>query len=229
MDCDILLVGGGLSAGLIALALARHRPEVRVGVVEAQGAFGGNHTWSSFETDLSRDGAEIARPLIAHRWAENSIRFPAYRRHFAAGYQSATSERLHAALMATIPEERRFLGVPVAAVAPDRVTLADQRVITAHAILDARGQRASPHLELGFQKFVGREVELESPHGLLGPVIMDATVDQHDGYRFVYVLPFTETTALIEDTYYADGPMLDREAITARIDAYAAAQGWRIA
>ncbi|MFQ3665671.1 MAG: lycopene beta-cyclase CrtY, partial [Sphingomonadaceae bacterium] len=64
---------------------------------------------------------------------------------------------------------------------------------------------------------------------LLGPVIMDATVDQHDGYRFVYVLPFTETTALIEDTYYADGPMLDREAITARIDAYAAAQGWRIA
>ncbi len=228
-DCDILLVGGGLSAGLIALALARHRPEVRVGIVEAGACFGGNHTWSSFETDLSAEGAELARTLIAHRWADNSIRFPAYERHFAAGYQSATSERLHAALVAAVPEERRFTGVPVASIAPDRVVRADQRVITAAAVLDARGQRPSPHLDLGFQKFVGREVELEAPHGLSGPVIMDATVDQHDGYRFVYTLPFTPTTLLIEDTYYADGPTLDRGAITRRIDAYAAAQGWRIA
>jgi lycopene beta-cyclase len=227
--CDILLVGGGLSAGLIALALARHRPDVAVGIVEAGERFGGNHTWSSFETDLSAEGAEVARMLIAHRWADNSLRFPAYERHFAAGYQSATSERLHAALVEAIPPARRFLGTPVAAVATDHVVLADQRVITAGAVLDARGQRPSPHLDLGFQKFVGREVELAAPHGLSGPVIMDATVDQHDGYRFVYTLPFSPTTVLIEDTYYADGPALDRSAIAARIEAYARAQGWTIA
>lgn len=227
--CDILLVGGGLSAGLIALALARHRPDVTVGIVEAGERFGGNHTWSSFETDLSAEGADVARTLIAHRWADNSIRFPAYERHFAAGYQSATSERLHAALVAAIPPERRFLGVPVATVAPDHVVLANQQRISAGAVLDARGQRPSPHLDLGFQKFVGREVELAGPHGLSGPIIMDATVDQHDGYRFVYTLPFSPTTLLIEDTYYADGPALDRSAIAARIDSYAARQGWTIA
>jgi lycopene beta-cyclase len=226
---DLLLVGGGLSAGLIALALARYRPQVRVVIVESGEAFGGNHTWSSFETDLAPEGRALARPLIAHRWPHYAIRFPTIVRQIDAAYQSATSARLHDALVEAIPPERRVLGVPVVEVSSNQVTLADQRVLAAHAVIDARGQRASPHLELGFQKFVGLEVEFEAPNGLAGPIIMDATVDQHDGYRFVYTLPFTPTTALIEDTYYADGPVLDRAAIVERIHAYAAAQGWRIA
>lgn len=227
-DADVLLVGGGLSAGLMALALQRHRPDLRVTIVEAGSQFGGNHTWSSFQDDLSAEGAAIAAPLIAHRWPGNQVRFPGYCRQFQAGYQSATSERLHAALCAALPPGRRLTGVPVMAVTPSTVTLADQRVIRAGAVIDARGQGPSPHLELGFQKFVGLEVELEAPHGLQAPIIMDATVDQDDGYRFVYTLPFTPTTALIEDTYYADGAHLDREAIAARVESYAAAQGWKI-
>lgn len=225
---DLLLVGGGLSAGLIALALARHRPDARVAVVESGESFGGNHTWSSFATDLTPQGQALAEPLIAHRWPHYGIRFPGIERQIEVGYQSAFSGRLHDALVEALPPGRRFLGVPVVEVAPTRVTLADQRVLAAGAVIDARGQRVSPHLELGFQKFVGLEVEFERPHGLEGPIIMDATVDQHDGYRFVYTLPFTPTRALIEDTYYADGPALDREAIVGRVQAYAAAQGWRI-
>lgn len=225
---DLLLVGGGLSAGLIALALARHRPDARVAIVESGVTFGGNHTWSSFESDLSPEGRALAEPLIAHRWPHYAIRFPNVGRQIEVPYQSATSGRLHDALVEALPPGRRILGVPVVDVAPSGVTLADQRVLAAHAVIDARGQRASPHLALGFQKFVGLEVEFEAPHGLSGPIIMDATVDQHDGYRFVYTLPFTPTTALIEDTYYADGPVLDRTTIVGRVHAYADAQGWRI-
>lgn len=217
-----------MSAGLIALALARKRPEARVAIIDSGDSFGGNHTWSSFASDLTDEGHLLAAPLIAHRWPENQIRFPEVSRHFDAGYQSATSERLHAALVKAIPADCRFLSAPVAAISPTGVTLADQRSFTADAVIDARGQKVSAHLELGFQKFVGLEVEFEAPHGLAGPIIMDATVDQHDGYRFVYVLPFTPTTALIEDTYYADGPALDRAAIAARVHAYAKAQGWTI-
>jgi len=225
---DVLLVGGGLSAGLIALALAKHRPDVSVAVVEAGGTFGGNHTWSSFASDLGTEGAELAAPLIAHRWREYQIRFPAYERHLPVGYQSAVSVRLHEALAEALPAGNRFLGAPVVDVTPTSVTLADQTVLQAGAVLDARGQRATGALELGFQKFVGLEVELEAPHGLQGPIIMDASVDQHDGYRFVYTLPFTPTTCLIEDTYYADGPALDGAALANRVRTYAAQQGWRI-
>jgi len=227
-DHDILIAGGGLSAGLLALALRKYRPELRVGIVEAGRTFGGNHTWSSFESDLDAEGAALAAPLIAHRWPVHLLRFPAYVREVPLGYQSATSDRLHKVLEEALPPAGRILGVPVVSVAPGRVTLADQRVLTAHAVIDARGQRAAPALRLGFQKFVGLEVELARPHGLPGPVIMDATVDQHDGYRFVYTLPFAERRVLIEDTYYADAPALDRAGLERRICAYAAAQGWQV-
>lgn len=224
---DLVLVGGGLSAGLIAMAVAARRPDVCMAIIETGERLGGNHTWSSFESDLTPEGRALAKPLIAHRWPDYAIRFPAFDRQFSAPYQSATSDRLHDAVMA-LPNLTVLTGVPVAALSPDRVTLADQRAIQAGAVMDARGQRAAPHLQLGFQKFVGLEVELDAPHGLTGPIIMDATVDQHDGYRFVYTLPFTPTTALIEDTYYADGAVLDRAAVAKRVHDYAARQGWTI-
>jgi lycopene beta-cyclase len=56
---------------------------------------------------------------------------------------------------------------------------------------------------------------------------MDATVAQAGGYRFVYTLPTGADAVFIEDTYYQDTPLLDRSALSGRIDAYAAAQGWQ--
>jgi lycopene beta-cyclase len=57
---------------------------------------------------------------------------------------------------------------------------------------------------------------------------MDATVEQIDGYRFVYTLPFSSRELLIEDTYYSDGHGLDREGLSDGIRTYAARQGWEI-
>jgi lycopene beta-cyclase len=111
---------------------------------------------------------------------------------------------------------------------PTSVRLADQTVLTAGCVIDGRGPQANPALALGFQKFIGREVETAEPHGRRWPVIMDATVDQRDGYRFVYTLPLDERRLLIEDTYYSDGHALDPVQLSDHIDAYAAAQGWRI-
>jgi lycopene beta-cyclase len=58
---------------------------------------------------------------------------------------------------------------------------------------------------------------------------MDACVDQAEGYRFVYCLPFAPDRLLIEDTYYSTDPGLDAAALGRRIEQYAEAQGWRIA
>jgi lycopene beta-cyclase len=55
---------------------------------------------------------------------------------------------------------------------------------------------------------------------------MDATVAQIGGYRFVYVLPLGAHDIFVEDTYYADGPVLDRSALSSRIDAYCTQHGW---
>ena len=58
---------------------------------------------------------------------------------------------------------------------------------------------------------------------------MDATVDQADGYRFVYCLPFSPTELFVEDTYYSDTPDIDPGELKCRIAAYAEARGWKVA
>jgi lycopene beta-cyclase len=116
---------------------------------------------------------------------------------------------------------RLRLGARIAAVEPGAVLLEGGERIEG-AVLDARGAGDLSALELGWQKFVGVDLAFEQPHGIERPVIMDATVEQVDGYRFVYLLPFSETELLVEDTYYSDTPELDVRGIRQRIGAYVA-------
>ena len=74
---------------------------------------------------------------------------------------------------------------------------------------------------------MGRNLGRDTPHGLDGPKLMDATVPQGGAYRFVYVLPLASDEVFIEDTYYADRPELDRKALSQRIDAYCRERDWR--
>ena len=227
-DFDLILVGGGLANGLIALRLAMRRPEVRVAIVEGAERLGGNHVWSSFDTDIHKPQRDWTARLYTKHWKGYSVRFPAFRRRLDTGYASVTGARLDCELRGVVPAERLLLGTPAAEVSPTRVTLTDGRALTANAVIDGRGAAPSAHLDLRWQKFLGQEVELAAPHGLTQPVVMDASVAQQDGYRFVYVLPFGPRSLLIEDTYYSDGPELDAETLRRRIADYAAAHGWAI-
>ena len=81
----------------------------------------------------------------------------------------------------------------------DYVILEDGQKLQANCVLDARGFEPNENVFLGYQKFVGRTIRTKEPHGLKRPIIMDATVAQLGGYRFVYCLPFTEHEVLVED------------------------------
>ncbi|PZO08591.1 MAG: lycopene cyclase [Alphaproteobacteria bacterium] len=226
-DYDLILVGGGLAAGLIAWRLALDRPNLRVAVVEQEGRIGGNHTWSFFDSDLDDEDRAWLAPAVAHRWAEgHEVYFPARSRVLGTPYNSMTSERLHAALAPLLGH--RLIAGEAVVVETTGVTLADQRRLTARGVIDARGPKPTRSLDLGWQNFVGRTVRLTEPHGLTRPTIMDATVRQYGAYRFVYLLPFDDRTVMIEDTYYADTPELDRAALNGRIDAYIRSRGWTV-
>jgi len=227
-DLDLAIVGGGLAGGLIALALARHRPDVRFAIIENTPSLGGNHLWSFFDTDIADAHRDLIEPLISHRWHAYDVTFPGHARTLDATYQSIESERFDAHVRATIGDHR-IIRAEAVDVSPQRVVLADQTVIEAAGVIDARGGGAAKHLKLGWQKFVGLELVLETPHGVARPVVMDATVEQLDGYRFVYCLPFAADRLFVEDTYYSDSPELDVAAIETRIRGYADARGWRIA
>ncbi len=226
---DVLLLGAGLANSLIGLCLRRFRPDLSILLVERADAIGGNHTWSFHTSDLTAEEYAILEPMIAATWPSQEVRFPQVSRVTSTPYNSLTSEKLAAAVTASLGSSRILTGASVVEVGPGHARLADGRVLNARLVIDGRGAKHSDALLLGYQKFVGLEVELESPHESPRPVIMDATVAQIDGYRFVYTLPFSPTRILIEDTYYSDTADLDVAALTARCHAYAADRGWRIA
>jgi lycopene beta-cyclase len=228
VGADVLLVGGGLAASFIALRLKRDRPSLKIIMLERETTIGGEHTWCHFATDVSPAISEWLGPLIAQDWAGYDVRFPAHRRTLTTHYRAITSARLHQ-VMSELLGADAWLGVEASEVKAETVRLVDGRRLEAPLVIDARGPRRSTRLALGWQKFLGQEVRLEAPHGLTRPIVMDATVAQLDGYRFLYVLPMAPDRLLIEDTRYSDGPALDRLQLAADIAAYATTQGWRIA
>jgi lycopene beta-cyclase len=228
IKCDLAIVGGGLSGGLIALALAKTRPELKVVLIEANDHFGGNHIWSYFATDVTPADRWLTAPLVTCGWSGHSVHFPYHSRNLDGIYYSIESERLDEVLRQTLPAENLLTGKQVKAVSPRLVVLEGSQRIIAGGVIDARGAGDLHHLDCGWQKFTGQLMQLSEPHDLTKPIIMDATVDQHDGYRFVYVLPFGMDKVFIEDTYYADKPDHDRRRHAQRIAEYADGKGWKV-
>jgi lycopene beta-cyclase len=223
---DIAIAGGGLAGGLIALALSRARPELRVALVEGEEKLGGNHRWSWFASDLGGNGAALLDQFRLTRWDGYSVRFPGYARDLPTPYRSLASADFDAGLRRLLPVEAIRCNAPIAALDARGVDLAHGERIAARAVIDCRGIDAAPALAGGWQVFMGRRLRTAKPHGVERPVIMDAVVEQHDAYRFIYVLPLAPDELFVEDTYYADQPTLDRAALSARIDRYCTARGW---
>lgn len=226
--CDIAILGGGLAGGLIALALARYRPELSLLVVEQGSCLGGNHVWSFFATDTDHEATELLAPMIEATWADYNVHFPAHSRHLTTSYSAMTSEKFDAALRAAVPADAILTAQSVKQASETEVMLADGTLISAGGVIDTRGLSDVSHFTGGWQKFVGRKFKLKAPHGLERPIVMDATVEQLDGYRFMYALPFAPDVVFLEDTYYSDSSVLDRPLLERRIDEYLAAHGWEV-
>jgi len=227
-----VIVGGGLAGSLIALAVGQTR-RVRVTLVEQDGALAGNHTWSFHDDDLDGEGHRLVSDLVSHRWPRYRVRFPGYTRAIESGYATISSARFASVMY----EQLAACGVDVRLIAPvseigaAHVRLDDGSVLLGDMVIDARGpERLQPGARAGYQKFVGLEVQLaagaRAPWD--APLLMDATVPQEGGFRFIYVLPFSQQRVLIEDTIYAEDPALDAAAGERAILDYAARAGVKV-
>ncbi|MBL0022444.1 MAG: lycopene beta-cyclase CrtY [Sphingorhabdus sp.] len=228
LKCDIAIVGGGLAGGLIALALARLRPELKLVLIDQDKSFGGNHIWSFFASDIAPEHRWLTAPLVTYGWSGYEVHFPSHSRSIDNIYYTIESERLDWLLRNNLPQSSLFSGREVKAVSPRLVVLDGAQRINAGGVIDARGAGDAHHLDCGWQKFTGQLLQLKDPHDMKNPIIMDATVEQYDGYRFVYVLPFGMDKVFVEDTYYSDRPDFDPRVMRRRIAAYAEAKGWQV-
>jgi lycopene beta-cyclase len=229
---DYVLVGGGLQNALLTLALRERQPQATIALVERAKLLAGNHTWSFHAGDVPPTARSWVEPLVRRHWPAYDVRFPSLRRTLSHGYSTIPSSRVDALVrerLATAPGSQLFVGAEVARASAHEVGLADGRTIEGTLVVDARGPEVlATGSRGGWQKFLGLELELARPSGLERPLVMDATVPQRDGFRFMYVLPLAEDRLLVEDTTFSDSPRLDKEALRERVHEYARAQGWDV-
>lgn len=223
---DLVLVGGGLANGLIAWRLRQLRPELSFVVLEAGAIAGGNHTWSFHGTDVTQSQMSWLWVLVSKSWPSHDILFTSLNRRVGGGYHSIRSEDFHWKLKEALGE-RLVLKAQAVDVSATQVRLSNGEILQAKAVIDGRGP-STPVYPVGFQKFVGLDIELDSPHGLEVPLLMDARVTQHDAFRFMYLLPWDDRRLLVEDTYYADDSTLDVLLLKGRIAEYLAERGFTV-
>ena len=224
---DVAIIGGGLSGGLIALALSRIDPTLSLTLIEAGETLGGNHRWSWFSSDLNPFGRDLMAEFSHESWDGGyDVRFPAYERELSANYNSLGSPDFARLLEQRLNQGSIITGRKASDVSATQVTLDTGEIVEASVTIDCRGISEAPSLTGGWQVFLGQSWLMYRPHKVVKPVIMDVKVAQKDGYRFVYVLPMDERRLFIEDTYYNDAPTLDRAELRARIAEYVEEHGW---
>jgi lycopene beta-cyclase len=225
---DLVLVGGGLQNGLIALRAfhgAGAGREPRIAMVEAERTLGGNHTWCVHAQDVPAGARAWFEPLVVKRWPDYEVRFPRLSRTLRSPYAVLTSERFARVVAAAFEGRhgsRIVFGRRAMRLEADRVELDDGSVLEAPLVIDARGPDPSlVGTRAGYQKFLGLELRTEAPHGVARPLMMDAQCPQTGGFRFFYVLPFSEDRLLVEETRFSRSAALDVADARGSVERYA--------
>lgn len=232
---DYLLVGGGLQSGLMALAIGHHQPIAKVAIIERDPVLGGNHTWSFHSTDVSEESSPWIQPLVESRWPEYDVFVGKYRRRVRLEYCTVSSNHFASVLGQQTLNNRLqiYTNAHAIDVSSNEVKLSNGQRLRANVVIDNRGPKGSDIAEHmgGFQKFWGFEIELDHDWFLSHPRIMDDRIDQTDGFRFLYTLPFEPRRVLVEDTRFSNTTDIDRGECLKQVTRYLSEHGyhdWRV-
>lgn len=206
---SLVIVGGGLSGRLLAVRLSQIKPSLDLHVLDENAKESPPKTWCFHGSDLSQKQMAWLEPLVDFSWKGHEVIFPELRRTLQGSYHCIRSHSFWNKTELVLGS-RLKKGARVIQVGPHQVTLSDGKNLSAGCVIDARGSRRQERC--GYQKFVGLEIEFQNPHSVLNPILMDATVDQRTGFRFIYTLPFSSSSLLVEDTRYSlDSVLNNRE------------------
>lgn len=216
---DVIIVGGGLSGCLLFYFLKKRFPHFKIALFEKNNLCG-NHTWSLHNGDVPVSLQKEFNELLSMTWSSYDVYFPEYSRHLHSGYASLFSSDLAQKITAVQTSEDVICEQTSVEVKSETTVQVGETTWTAHWVVDCTGWRELTG-PLGYQKFVGLELEFPSKHNLKDPILKDVRVPQTDGYRFMYALPFSDTKLLLEDTYYSNSPELDHQKCEEEILSYA--------
>ena len=227
-ECDVIILGAGLAGTLIAARIAEVQPHIEFIILDSQEQLGGIQTWSFHDGDLSSQQHQWVAPFLTRTWPRHEVRFPDFERILPSAYHSIASADFYRHMVPRLGNRLR-LNTKVTAVEPHRVTTSTGAVFKGKLIIDSRGLGAHDFTgRAGFQKFLGWDVTLKSPHGLEHAVLMDASLPQSQGFRFCYLLPWSTHRILVEDTSYSLNSNLDIHGLQNDLKNYIAHKNWEI-
>ena len=228
---DYILVGGGLQSGLIALALKHYQSHAKILIVERGDRLGGNHTWSFHPKDVSATANEWLNSVVEYKWPSYQVRLNRFKKEIELSYASISSQHFSRAILQSMEIGERGVvrtNTEVTQVRSNTITTVDGHSYTGRLVLDCRGPSRSGaplYSQSGYQKFWGFEIGLKTDWPFNGPIVMDDNVDQLDGFRFIYSLPFERRRVLVEDTRFSNESGIDREECLAQVRRYLTAIG----
>jgi lycopene beta-cyclase len=228
---DYIITGAGL-AGLSLLMRMMQHPffdTAQILVVDAAQKNTNDRTWCFWEKE-----SDIFEPIVCKKWDHVSFIAPSFKTemHLAPfAYKMIRGIDLYRQVLSIAASKSNitFCTEPVLSVQTTQtgasVELKNQ-TITANKVFNSilfepvnvLAQKAADYFL--WQHFKGYEIKTETPvFNDAVATLMDFTVDQSNGTTFMYVMPTSPTTALVEYTLFTENLLADKDYNEA-IDAY---------
>jgi lycopene beta-cyclase len=223
----LLIAGGGASASLAALAMARLRPEVPMLLVPEAEGLGGARTLLLFDEGLSDEERDLVAPLIVETWQAVYTAFPGKSRKLKLTCHAITPERIEKVVREALRPEQIRVEDKIVAVRDTSLLLQGGETILGHGAVDARLWAHQTTLELGWRRSFGWLARFDAPHRVDSPVLADATLGGGKLCSYFALTPFGKQTLLVERVEYGPSSEIDMAAEAKAIADYVAARGWK--
>lgn len=203
----LLIIGAGLTGSLVALALARLRPEVEFLLIEQGPRFGGGPVPPFFASSVAPVNRWLIDSLIVGEWDVYHVAVLGLGRTFQSGVALMVPEQIHAEVLQAIPAERVRLRTKVVHIDRNGALLMNGEVLDASLILDARGGPARHAAAQVWCQTTNRTFRFPQQHGLSRPILVDATLPE-SSWAFLQYLPLAPDSLLVRYIRYsADGSL----------------------
>ncbi len=219
-ETDIIIIGAGCSGTSLAHHLETEGFPGKIDIYDSRTKFDRDQRWCSWGTM-----PDSFKPLIKHSWHKwavcdkqnhivktsdehiySQIYAPDFFKHFHCKWTEKSSRtQIHLGEKITeIKQKKGFVEVET-----------NSGKIRAKFVFDARnngsknleGLKSTKSVYL-HQTFLGSKVKFKKP--VFSPdtaTLMDFAVKQNIGLSFIYVLPYSETEALVESTCFSEKPL----------------------
>lgn len=211
-DCDLLILGSGIVPKIIAYRMNELHPELRITLLDKNPNKPVHRAWSFFRTDLRPEQVEWVRPLVSESWEGYDVVFPKLNRTIWNPYYCIGSQDVFPKFEARFKNSNVHVypGLEIESLHSQGVSLRGGKTIHARWVLDSRDcEDEITRNAVGYQKITAMTFRLKRLHGLRHPILMDARLDQKDGYRYSLCLPLNERVILLEDICWSESSFLD--------------------